>query len=78
MSTTTVRVDTRTHARLLELAAASQRSLVDTVDDAVEALARQRFASKVRGEIADMRTDPAAWADYLADADATSVADGIG
>ena len=78
MSTTTVRVDTRTHARLLELATASERSLVDTVDDAVEALSRQRFALKVRAEIAELRADAAAWTDYLADAEATSVTDGLG
>lgn len=78
MATTTIRVDTRTHAQLLALSEASGTSLMDTVRDATRALRRQRFAAEVAGELAALREDPAAWADYLADADATSVADGIG
>ena len=43
----------------------------------IEAAAR-RFASQVRDELADLEGDPVAWAAYLAEAEATSVADGIG
>ena len=78
MSTTTIRVDTDTHARLLELSQATGDSLIDTVREATEALRRQRFASQVTSELSELRSDPTAWADYLADADATSVSDGIG
>lgn len=78
MTTTTIRVDTRTHALLLELSAASGATLMDTVRDASEALRRQRFASRVMAELADLRTDEPAWADYLADAGSTEVVDGIG
>ena len=78
MGTTTIRVDTDTHARLLELSRDTGDSLIETVRDATEALRRQRFASQVTSELASLKADPAAWTDYLAEADTTSVTDGIG
>ena len=78
MPTTTIRVDTDTHARLVELSQATGTSLVDTVRDAAEALHRQRFAHQVAAELAELHQDPEAWAAYLAEAEATSVSDGIG
>lgn len=77
MGTTTIRVDKDTHVRLLELSRASGVSLIETVRDATEALRRQRFASQVTGELAELRNDPEAWEAYLGEADAMSVADGI-
>lgn len=76
-TTTTIRVDAATHAALVELSRASDASLMDTVRDAAEALRRQRFARQVAAEMADLRRDPEAWRSYLAEADATSVADGV-
>lgn len=78
MSTTTIRVDTDTHAQLLELSQATGDSLIETVRDATEALRRQRFASRVTYELAQLKDDPTAWADYLTEANTTSVSDGIG
>ncbi|MDH5371506.1 MAG: hypothetical protein OEX97_01035 [Acidimicrobiia bacterium] len=78
MGTTTIRVDSDTHARLLELSHATGTSLIDTVRDAAEALRRQRFAHQVAAELAELRKDPAAWEAYLSETDATSVTDGIG
>jgi hypothetical protein len=49
-----------------------------TVRDATEALRRQRFAHRVVAELDALRADRSAWAEYLADAEATAVADGIG
>ncbi len=77
MATTTIRVDTTTHAQLTELSRATGQSLIDTVRDAAEALRRQRFAQQVSAELSDLRDDPVAWEAYLADAAATSVADGV-
>jgi transposase len=77
MATTTIRVDTDTHARLLALSTASGESLMDTVRDAAEALRRQRYAEQVAGELAELEKNPEAWAEYLAEAE-TSVSDGIG
>ena len=78
MATTTIRIDTDTHARLVELSDAADASLIDTVRDAVEALRRQRFAHRVTAEIAKLRNDPEVWASYLTEAESTSVSDGLG
>lgn len=78
MPTTTIRVDTETHARLVEIAAAAGTPLIETVRDATEALRRQRFGSEVAAELAGLSQSPEAWDDYLAEAEASDVADGIG
>lgn len=78
MGTTTIRVDTDTHARLIELSKSTGSSLMATVRDAAEALRRQRFAYQVVTELAELRDDPEAWSAYLAEADTTSVTDGLG
>ena len=77
MQTTTIRVDRETHARLLELSEATGETLTKTVRDAAEALQRLRFGLRVQEELAVLKSDPAAWDDYLAQAETTSVADGI-
>lgn len=77
MATTTIRVDLETHAKLAELSMARGVTLMETVRDAAEALARQRFAHKVSAELSALRKSPTAWADYLAEADATAVTDGV-
>lgn len=77
MATTTIRVDSDTHARLQELSRESGRSLIDTIRDATEALGRQRFGQQVAAELAVLQTDKDAWKDYLVEAESTSVADGI-
>jgi len=78
MATTTIRVDSETHARLVELSEAGGATLIDTMREATEALERQRFGVRVTTEMAELRQDTHAWAAYLADAEATSVGDGIG
>ena len=77
-TTTTIRVDSETHSRLLELSASSGSTLMDTVRDAAEALRRQRFARKVGLELEVLRQDRSAWAGYLADAASTEITDGVG
>ena len=77
MATTTIRVDTDTHSRLQALSRESGRSLIETIRDATEALGRQRFAHQVATELAALQADDNAWKSYLAEADSTSVADGI-
>lgn len=51
--------------------------LMDTTPDAGEALRRSRFAHDVTEELDEIRRDTDAWDDYLADAEQTSVRDGI-
>ena len=77
METTTIRVDRDTHARLLEISEASGETLTKTVRDATEALQRLRFGLRVQEEIAALRSDPDAWREYLAEAETSSVTDGI-
>ena len=77
MATTTIRVDSETHARLVEMSDQAGSSLIDTVRDAAEALRRQRFAHRVTQQLEELAADPAAWADYMAESDATAVGDGI-
>lgn len=50
---------------------------METIRDATEALGRQRFAHQVAAELAELQTDEGAWKAYLAEAESTSVADGI-
>lgn len=77
MGTTTIRVDSETHARLVELSKVRNASLIDTVRDATEALDRLQFARRVADELAELRKDPDAWAAYLAEGEATEVRDGL-
>jgi len=77
MGTTTIRVDTETHARLLEMSRQTDSSLIETVRDAAEALQRQRFALNVARELDQLRSDPEAWKAYLGEADSETVADGV-
>ena len=78
MATTTIRVDSDTHARLVALSREAGWSLIDTVREAAEALRRQRFAQQVRFELGKLAQDGRAWEEYLAEGEATSVADGLG
>jgi predicted DNA-binding protein len=78
MRTTTIRIDAETHARLQRLSKETGQTLIETVRDAAEALGRQHFAYRVANELASLRADTTSWKDYLAEADSTSVADGIG
>ena len=77
MDTTTIRVDRDTHSRLLDMSKETGESLIETVRQAAEALKRLRFGLRVQEEYAALRADPEAWADYLAEAESTYVADGI-
>ena len=77
VETTTIRVDVDTHARLLEMSRQTGATLIETVRAAAEALHRQRFAHRVAGELDRLRSDPEAWRDYLGEAEATSVTDGV-
>ena len=77
MNTTTVRVDRDTHSRLLEMSRETGDTITETVRQAAEALRRLRFGLRVQEEYAALRSDPEAWADYLAEAESSYVTDGI-
>lgn len=77
MPTTSIEVDPETYAKPPKLSEEAGATLADTLSDAAEALRRQRFGRTVAKEFEDLRKDPEAWADYLAEAEATHVSDGI-
>ncbi|NNC79421.1 MAG: hypothetical protein HKN94_04630 [Acidimicrobiales bacterium] len=76
MGTTTIRVDTETHAQLLALSQLSGASLIETVRAATKALRRQQFAQTVTEQLEALRGDPGRWNAYIADGEA-AVSDGI-
>jgi hypothetical protein len=76
MATTTIRVDTATHAELLTLSQLSGKSLIETVKAATKALRRQQFAQSVSEELQTLRENPDRWDAYIADSGA-AVSDGI-
>ena len=49
-----------------------------TIRDAAEAWWRQRFARHAMEQIRELHKDSEAWREYLAEAEETHVADGIG
>ncbi|WP_419945419.1 hypothetical protein [Candidatus Poriferisodalis sp.] len=77
METTTIRVDRCTHAQLVEMSRANGDSLTETVRQAADALRRLRLGLRVQEQYAELRSDPQAWADYLAEAESTHVGNGI-
>ena len=77
MNTTTIRVDRQTHSRLLEMSSETGDTITETVRQAAEALRRLRFGLRVQEEYAALRSDPEAWADYLAEVESSHVTDGI-
>jgi predicted transcriptional regulator len=74
--TTTLRVDREVHRRLATLAATSGQHLADVLRDATAALERERFAKTVMAQLDQLRRNPQALADYVADAE-LAVGDGI-
>ena len=76
-TTTTIRVDTDTHAALLDLASERGTSLIAAAPDAAEALRRQQFAQHVTDELNALRADPNDSADYLDEAEPSAVSDGV-
>jgi hypothetical protein len=59
------------------LSQSTGHSLLATVREAADALQRQRFADQVSKELAVLRSDQRAWSEYLAEAEASQVNDGI-
>ncbi len=76
MEKTTVHVDTSTYHQLLEMSRDADMSLAATVREAAEALWRQRFVRHALKQLSELRDDPEAWQDYMAEAEETQVDDG--
>ena len=75
----TIRISDSARGALRELARAEGKSMLALMDEAVEALRRQRFLEQVNAAYAALRSDPQAWEEIEAERrewDAT-LADGI-
>lgn len=69
MATTTIRVDLDTRDRLRAIAERQGRTLTEVTRDAVKELERREFARRAIEDVARLKADPEAWADYMAEAD---------
>ena len=67
MSTTTVRVRPETRDKLRELSEQSGRHIAEVLEEAVEQLRRRRFMEEVNQSFTQLRADPEAWAEELAE-----------
>ena len=67
MAAVTVKLPVEAHAKLAELAAARKRSMGDVLADLIEREQRRAFLQAANEDIARLRADPAAWADYQAE-----------
>lgn len=63
MPTTTVRISTTTHDALRQLAASSGETLASLLDEAVDALRRERFFADLDDAYSRVEEDPAAAAE---------------
>jgi predicted transcriptional regulator len=72
---TTIRVSVVQRDRLRDLAEQRHASMADTLDAALESLRRQQFYDAMITAEADLRADPAAWAEYERERDAWLNAD---
>ena len=66
---TTIRVSVAQRQRLRELADERDSTMTDTLDDALEALRRDQFYRSMAAAETELRADPDAWDQYLAERD---------
>ena len=66
-SSTTIRVDSGTHDRLMALSEELNTSIVDVVRRALHELEQSRFIDQVVVDFEALRSDPVAWKSYSDD-----------
>lgn len=74
-TSTTIRVSVEQRERLRQLAREQDATMADTLDDALEALRRDRFYQAMAAAEADLRADPERFAAYIAERDDWLTAD---
>ena len=80
MAEQTVCISEASHQLLKELAEQTDQTMMDVLDKALDAYWRKLFFEQVNAGYAELRGDPEAWAEHLAERkrwDAT-LADGLG
>jgi predicted transcriptional regulator len=75
----TIRISDETRGTLRELARVEGKSMLALIDEAVEALRRQRFLEQVNAAYATLRDDPRTWEEIEAERREwdTTLADGL-
>jgi hypothetical protein len=63
----TIRVPRETHAQLRRLAASRKQPIGEVVAAAVQQLEEEEFWREMETSFEQLRADPEAWADYLAE-----------
>ncbi len=74
METLTIRVSRSTHAILRELAAESDMTMAQVVDESVRELRKKQFWADYHASYAALKADPDAWADLQEEVEAWDVA----
>jgi len=67
MSAPTVRISETSHQILKELAEQTGQMMTDILEKALDAYRRKQFFEQVNAGYAELRADPKAWAEHLAE-----------
>jgi predicted transcriptional regulator len=67
MSAPTVRISEASHQILRELAEQTGQTMTDVLDKALDAYRRKVFFEQLNAGYAELRADPEAWAEHLAE-----------
>jgi len=67
MSAPTVRISEASHQLLKELAEQTGQTMMDVVDKALDTYRRKLFLEQLNAGYAELRADPEAWAEHLAE-----------
>jgi hypothetical protein len=67
MSEPTVRISEASHQLLKELAEQTGQTTMDVLDKALDAYRRKLFFEQMNAGYAELRADPEAWAEHLAE-----------
>ena len=67
MSSLTVRIARADHAALVELSRATGKSMSATLSDAIQQQKRKHILESMNAEYAELRKDPKAWKELLAE-----------
>ena len=67
MSAPTVRISEASHRLLKELAEQTGQTMMEVLDKALDAYRRKLFFERLNAGYAELRADPEAWAEHLAE-----------
>ena len=67
MSTPTVRISDTSHQVLKDLAEQTGQTMLEVLDKALDAYRRKLFFEQLNAGYAELRADPEAWAEHLAE-----------